>query len=147
MAYAITSDCIGCQACIRICPSDAISGEKKERHTVDTNGCIDCGACGRVCPVKAVEDDFGLITTRVKKKDWKVPSVDLDTCMSCGICIDTCPAGALDQALQKKRNAHAFPFLPEESICMGCSFCEMDCPVSAITMGPRQKRKRSHKDA
>jgi len=147
MPYAITSDCIGCQICKKICPPDAIFGKKKELHTVNTNICIDCGACGRVCPVKAVENDFGLIATRIRKKDWERPVIDIDTCMSCGICIDTCPAGAIDQAVQKKGNLHAFPFLPDESICMGCGFCATDCPVSAIAMGPRKKKKQARKEA
>lgn len=137
MAYCITTDCIGCLACQRICPSGAITGNKKELHTINADICIECGACGRVCPAGAVEDMFGMITIRVKKKDWDRPVIDMDTCMSCGICIDTCPAGALDQDLQKKQNPHAFPTLPDESICMGCGFCAADCPVSAITMSPR----------
>ncbi len=143
MAYAITTDCIGCQACKRICPSDAIIGEKKELHTVDTSICIDCGSCGRVCPVKAVEDNVGLTTSRINKKDWKRPIIDMDTCMSCGICIDTCPVGALDQTTLKKTNPHAFPFLPDESICMGCGFCSTDCPVSAIVMYSRKRKKQT----
>ncbi len=139
MAYSITTDCIGCQACRRICPSTAISGEKKEAHTIDVDLCIECGACGRVCPVAAVKDAFGITAIQVKKKDWEQPVIDLDTCMSCGICIDVCPAGALDKTLQKKNNPHVFPILTDASVCMGCGFCAKDCPVAAITMTARVK--------
>lgn len=149
MPYAITTECTGCRACKTICPSNAVSGKRKERHIIDPENCIGCGACGRVCPVSAVEDDFGMIVLRVKKKDWPRPVIDLETCMSCGICEDTCPSGALDMALQKTRNPHPFPLLPDESACMGCGFCAKDCPVSAIIMEKRQnqpKRKANGKD-
>jgi len=137
MAYFILDSCIGCTACLTTCPSHAVTGEKKEIHKVDGTICIDCGACGRVCPVQAVEDNFGIITKKIRKKDWEKPWFDLDTCMSCGICLDTCPAGALYANMQKVGSRHVFPYLPDESICMGCAFCETDCPVDAITMGPR----------
>jgi electron transport complex protein RnfB len=141
MAYTITSDCVGCLACKLICPSSAIYGEKEEGHLVNQDICIDCGACGKVCPVEAVVDNYGLTTTRVKRKKWKRPIVDMKTCMSCNICLDTCPTGALEERLKKKGSLHAFPTLPDESICMGCGFCASDCPVSAITMVSRQKSK------
>lgn len=136
MAYFILDSCIGCQNCQSICPSHAITGEKKEVHKIDGN-CIECGACGRICPAQAVEDNFGLIAQRIRKKDWEKPFFDLDSCMSCGICLDTCPTGALDANMQKVGSRHMFPCLPEELACMGCGFCAADCPVDAITMGPR----------
>lgn len=141
MAYSITSACIGCLACKEICPSYAVQGEKKEQHTIHAHICIECGACGRVCPASAVEDNFGMVATRIKKKDWERPTIDMETCTSCGICIDTCPAGALEERLEKNGNPHPFPALPDASICMGCGFCAADCPVFAITMSPRQKEE------
>jgi len=137
MAYFILDSCIGCKSCRTICPSHAISGKKEELHKIDGDICIECGACGRVCPVQAVEDNFGLITEHLKKKDWGKPCFDLDSCMSCGICLDTCPTGALDANMQKVGSRHLFPCLPDESVCMGCGFCATDCPVDAITMGSR----------
>lgn len=137
MAYFILDSCIGCTNCRAICPSQAIMGEKKGIHKINPAICIECGACGRVCPAKAVEDNFGVMAQRIKKRDWEKPIFNLNACMSCGICLDTCPAGALDANLQKVGSRHAFPCLPDESICMGCGFCAADCPVEAITMGPR----------
>jgi electron transport complex protein RnfB len=137
MAYLILDSCIGCTACLTICPPLAITGEKKEVHKINPYTCIDCGACGRVCPVQAVEDDFGLLTEKINKKDWKKPCFDLDTCMSCDICLDTCPVGAIDSNLQTVGSRHLFPYLPDVSLCMGCGFCAADCPVDAITMGQR----------
>jgi len=46
--------CDGCHACVRVCSSEAILGEKDEAHTIDTAKCIKCGACLEVCQPKAV---------------------------------------------------------------------------------------------
>ena len=50
----ITEDCIGCTKCKRNCPVDAIQGELKQLHTIDTAKCIKCGACIDGCPKKAI---------------------------------------------------------------------------------------------
>jgi len=46
--------CDGCHACVRVCTSDAILGEKDQVHTIDDAKCIKCGACLEVCQPKAV---------------------------------------------------------------------------------------------
>ncbi len=46
--------CDGCHACVRVCTTDAILGEKKEVHEIDSAKCIKCGACLEVCQPKAV---------------------------------------------------------------------------------------------
>jgi uncharacterized Fe-S center protein len=47
--------CIGCGACLRKCPVNAISGEKKKPHTINLAICIKCGACAEACKFAAVE--------------------------------------------------------------------------------------------
>lgn len=138
MGFTISQDCTGCRACVRICPTRAITGEKKERHTIDTAACIECGACGRICPAGAVADNFGLVLARVPKKNWERPRFNLDRCMSCTICIDTCPAGVLSQVLRKAGSTRKFPFLENEDGCIACGFCVLDCPVDAVAMAPGQ---------
>ncbi len=46
--------CTGCTACAKKCPTEAISGEKKEPHEIDQAKCISCGACFDVCKFEAV---------------------------------------------------------------------------------------------
>ncbi len=52
--YYITNACIGCGKCKRNCPTHAISGDIKQRHTINPNICIKCGACKLACPVGAI---------------------------------------------------------------------------------------------
>ena len=54
LTFEITDDCIGCTKCKRNCPVDAISGNLKEKHVIDTNKCIKCGSCVKGCPKNAI---------------------------------------------------------------------------------------------
>ena len=46
--------CIGCSACSRKCPVNAISGVIKQPFTIDVNKCIKCGACIDTCRFGAI---------------------------------------------------------------------------------------------
>lgn len=54
LQYYITDKCIGCRLCKRKCPVEAIEGEAKQRHIIDTAKCIKCNSCLEKCPVKAI---------------------------------------------------------------------------------------------
>ena len=50
--------CISCGACIKICPVQAISFNKKRLAYIKPERCIGCGECVTVCPVKAIGMDW-----------------------------------------------------------------------------------------
>jgi len=54
LKYIINEKCIGCGACVRRCPVDAISGERRKLHTIDLEKCIKCGNCVEACKFDAI---------------------------------------------------------------------------------------------
>ena len=55
LRYTIDKNkCVGCTACARVCPVNAIAGERKQPHTIDGEKCIKCGQCYEVCKFHAV---------------------------------------------------------------------------------------------
>jgi NAD-dependent dihydropyrimidine dehydrogenase PreA subunit len=50
----IPEKCTGCGACLRVCPSEAISGEKKQVHFIHQEKCIKCGLCYSTCRFEAI---------------------------------------------------------------------------------------------
>jgi ferredoxin len=55
--FILPEKCKGCLLCLKACPAEAITGEKKQPHRIDQDKCIKCGVCFKVCPpkVSAVE--------------------------------------------------------------------------------------------
>ena len=52
--YILEDKCVGCTACARVCPADAITGEVKKVHRIDLEKCIKCGACMEKCKFGAI---------------------------------------------------------------------------------------------
>ncbi len=46
--------CTGCGMCLKQCPQNVISGEKKKPHKIDQEKCIKCGACYDTCKFNAI---------------------------------------------------------------------------------------------
>jgi NADH:ubiquinone oxidoreductase subunit F (NADH-binding)/(2Fe-2S) ferredoxin/NAD-dependent dihydropyrimidine dehydrogenase PreA subunit len=58
LTYSISEEkCKACGACLRACPSSAITGAKKVPHKIDQSKCIKCGSCFEVCKFNSVERD------------------------------------------------------------------------------------------
>lgn len=56
--------CVGCGACVAVCPVGAISLEDKA--CIDADSCIGCGACVNACPVGAIAPEGAVAKKEVE---------------------------------------------------------------------------------
>ena len=68
----IADRCVGCGACVAVCPKEAISLQDGKAVT-DRSLCDGCGACVKVCPVKARD-----ISGKAMTVDEVITEVKLD---------------------------------------------------------------------
>lgn len=56
ISYEVNKDiCKGCGLCTKVCPTGAISGERRKPHEIDQEKCIKCNSCLDKCPFGAIE--------------------------------------------------------------------------------------------
>ncbi len=46
--------CIACQQCVKVCPTNAITGKRPDVPKLDVEKCVKCRACYEICPVDAI---------------------------------------------------------------------------------------------
>ncbi|NLN72228.1 MAG: 4Fe-4S binding protein [Thermoplasmatales archaeon] len=52
MVKVIVDECVGCGACVDVCPQDAIVVD--DVAVIDNDKCVECGACVDECPSNAI---------------------------------------------------------------------------------------------
>ena len=145
MAYKIIETCIGCTACTKRCPTEAITGTRNVIHQIDPDLCIDCGACGVVCPPEAILDEVGDVARTFPRKEWPKAIVIEDNCIGsgCELCIQVCPFDALDLDLSGGKVEDFFGVANViERRCTGCRLCEESCGWSAIYIDPPREMQK-----
>jgi ferredoxin len=145
LAYKIIETCIGCTACTKRCPTNAITGVRDELHIIDPELCIDCGACGVVCPPESILDDVGDVCRTFPRAQAPVAKIVEENCIGsgCELCINVCPFDAL--SLQDSPHNKDFYGMAtvDPRKCTGCRLCEQSCGWAAIYIDPpREMLKR-----
>ncbi|MFV2065930.1 MAG: 4Fe-4S dicluster domain-containing protein [Pirellulales bacterium] len=111
--------CKGCGRCLKTCPVDGITGEKKAPHVLDEEMCIRCGQCEENCPFHSVD--------RIIDAE-----MELVLCGACGIPFTTAAefelarskvpdATTADAICPLCRRAQTVQQLAETSMNMGCA--------------------------
>jgi len=71
-----------CAACVRECPTMAITRAKSGAIVIDRKKCVGCLACVAVCPIGAMR--------------WYPGGSTPFKCIACGACARACPKSALE---------------------------------------------------
>ncbi len=140
---SLTSLCIRCGECVRVCPSGsiqpAVSAAGWDRtwspHLVMRRGYCDysCNACGQVCPTGAIAP---LTLEKKRTEVIGVAMINRKTCIpfdedrECIVCEEMCPLPEKAVILKNEpgRKAARPYVLPD--VCTGCGICEEQCPVN-----------------
>jgi NADH-quinone oxidoreductase subunit F len=65
----VPEKCTGCQRCVSVCPTKAITGPRAEAHNLDPSKCIKCRACYEICRFDAIAGDAIVIRSRREGSD------------------------------------------------------------------------------
>ncbi|WP_252176396.1 ferredoxin-type protein NapF [Endozoicomonas sp. 4G] len=99
--------CSFCEACLKSCPTDAISKHNKTPwplKPVISDQClalkqVHCRTCSEMCDPTAIQ--FHYQTGGVAQ-----PAIDPDPCTACGDCVSSCPVDAIAMTARENADDH-----------------------------------------
>ena len=131
----VEESCIGCSACISVCPVETIELEMPSPVHIGED-CIYCGKCVEACPFGSIvlkEEYFDAHEGKIFyiRKNLEGPrtgeiTIDSETCQLCGVCINKCPKDAMSIEDGK--------VIVDTEKCIVCDTCEVTCPVGAVKL-------------
>jgi NADH:ubiquinone oxidoreductase subunit F (NADH-binding)/NAD-dependent dihydropyrimidine dehydrogenase PreA subunit len=65
----VPEKCTGCQRCVSVCPTGAITGPRAQLHNLDPSKCIKCRACYEICHFDAIAGDAIIIRSKGRSAD------------------------------------------------------------------------------
>lgn len=75
VAFIDEANCIGCTACIKACPVDAIVGSNKLMHTILPDVCTGCNLCVPACPVECISMEP--VEENIGSWKWRYPVIEI----------------------------------------------------------------------
>ena len=145
MAYKIIETCIGCTACTKRCPTEAITGVRNVIHQIDPELCIDCGACGVVCPPEAILDELGDVsrTSRAASGRRRTSSKTTASAPAASFASRSAPSTPWSSTSPASKVGDFFGVASViERRCTGCRLCEQSCGWSAIYIDPPREMQK-----
>ena len=127
-----STGCIGCAACVRVCPFEAMTLENN-LAAVNYSKCRVCGLCVSVCPTNSIRDHRDELQVR------RVAVIN-DACNGCSLCARACPVDAISGT--PKEQYHVDP-----DRCIGCGICAEICKRGAISMIPVDRTRNRTNDS
>ena len=110
VAWVDRENCVGCSACVDVCPNHIIDMVPKKNLTYVTcsscdkgaatkkacqAGCIGCKKCEKACKFDAIHVENNLAV------------IDAEKCKNCGLCVKDCPTSAILKLPRPKKSAVA----------------------------------------
>jgi NADH-quinone oxidoreductase subunit F len=85
--------CPGCTACVKVCPTEAISGARGVPHVINPDNCSQCGSCLSVCPpiyAAVYRSSGGLTRYEERKRKPGAETGDATELVTAGEEIESC---------------------------------------------------------